>query len=345
MFNFLIGFALTSLPSAETYLPTEPQPFYPRQCRHRDYRAQLAPPKTQGDTAFCFAYTSAELAHQRTMIDVSALDLAMAFYFSPTESLNKISEPELRQYLDTHPGLSQRLEADCYGEDVTISGPHPLFHHLEGGYESNTLLLANARGLCADKDLPSDGGMAHHQSLVQRLEADALAGKGNTSPVVDRITQRFRSPTADLFHSEWFLHVNAVCSHRPPPMPLVPVDFWLARNRREFEQRRRQGQLGESDQEQVLASLDYALDHGRIAALGIDLNTLIEQPDDEDGDHSVNVVGRRHHGGECQYLLRDSSGYECDELLRPIRARCQPREFWVNERELKLSLYAVTYLR
>lgn len=330
---------------ADAYLPAAPA-VSSRRCAPIDYRPVLPAAKSQGDTGFCFSYTSADLINQRLGVNVSALDLAMAFYFADAGRLRRTREPALREYLTAHPRFEQEIEAARAREDVAIDGQHPFFHHLEGGFEAPALLLANTRGLCDDSKMRSEGGFREHMDVLAFLENRASRGVGVVGKDVARLHPRFRDGVADLFHTEWLRYVQVRCGHRPPPIALLPLDFAIAANSADFLRGRTEGRLGDAEQEQVLARVDYALDHARVAAIGLDLNTLLKATQDgDDGDHSVTVVGRRPSRAGCEYLVRDSSGYECGDFQSGIGRRCTDRHLWLKESELKRSLYSVTYLR
>jgi hypothetical protein len=201
------------------------------------------------------------------------------------------------------------------------------------------------RGLCAESGLPSEDGFEDYRRLIAKFERQALAKRGQPGPEVDSFTARFRDTEADLFNTKWLRYSGRTCKHKPPPVPLVPVTFAIAESSSDFHKLKSAGRIGDADQVQVLSALDFALDHGRIASIGIDLNTVLAEPDEEDGDHAVSVAGRRHVMGACEYLIRDSSGVTCREYESQMRKRCKNRQVWLTETELKRSIYGVTYLR
>ena len=340
--SWLIGAALAQ-PDA-TYLPKDHRAAA-RSCADVDYRPQLGPPRTMGDSAFCFAYSSAVLLSQRTGRDVSALDLATGFYLSAPAKFSERVAPVVRAELGDD--FIARLAGETSRPGVDIDGKLAIFPHLEGGFEASTLAWANARGICEDRRLPSAGGTDAYARLNRRLTRAASHERLTAGPEVEGIAARFRGPVTDRFHTGWLRYTRDRCRARPAPVAVLPVDFALTGTSREFLRARREGRLDDDDQTRVFEVLDYALDHDRVAAIGFDLNTVQGHPGyvDDDGDHSVAIVGRRQTPAGCQYLVRDSAPDPCSDFAAAIRPRCDNHQYWLTEDELRRSLYSVTYLR
>ena len=344
MLSLLISVA--AFAAEPSYLPRDVQFAKPRTCRAVDYRSELPPARASGQSAYCFAYSSANLLTQRTGVDVSALDLATGFYLNkPAEFARRVSA---RVLAELGPEFLNRLPRETFRAGVDIDGKLAILPHLEGGFEASTLALANARGLCGDRQLPGEGGTDRYARVIATFRQSALHGRAPAGAEVEGISSRFRGPVADRFHTAWLRFAAKRCKSRPSPLDILPVDFGLAATSREFQVFRSEGRVGDDDQTRVLAALDYALDHGRVAAIGFDLNTVQSHAEyvDDDGDHSVAIVGRRREpGGSCQYLVRDSAGYPCADFSTAVRARCEGRHYWLTEGELRRSLYSVVYLR
>ena len=341
LFIFLCPLAV----SASPYLPKDAMVAGARSCRAVDYRARLGPARTMGSNGYCFAYSSSILITQRTGRDVSAIDLATGFYLGVPAQFDRMVSPAVRRELG--PDYALKLARETYRNGVDVDGPLAIFPHLEGGFEASTLAWANARGLCEDRHLPAQDGTDAYAALMSRMARAAAHGRGPAGDEVEGVSARFRGAVNDRFHVAWLRFARARCQSRPSPVDLLPVDFGLAQTSREFRRARREGRVDDADQTRVLTALDFALDHHRVAAIGFDLNTVQNHAGyvDDDGDHSVAVVGRRAVKAECQYLIRDSAGDACSEFDPAIRPRCAGAHYWLNESELRRSLYSVTYLR
>src|SRR4051812_19012635 len=103
MLALLWSVLLFSAAKAESYLPPDAQIASARHCGAVDFRRNLPKARSQGDTGFCYAYSSATLIAQRTGVDVSATDLATSFYFSDPSLLRSHRDPLIAEYLNRHP--------------------------------------------------------------------------------------------------------------------------------------------------------------------------------------------------------------------------------------------------
>src|ERR1700730_17325651 len=56
-------------------------------------------PLSQGDTAICFAYATADMISQRAGTEISALDVATNYYFADPSRLARSANPDLKRHL------------------------------------------------------------------------------------------------------------------------------------------------------------------------------------------------------------------------------------------------------
>jgi hypothetical protein len=345
------------------FLPADPSFARSHDCKNVDYRLQLGAYRNQGETALCFAYTSAELVQHRTGLSVSALDLATTFYFANVGLLRSQHSPLLQEYLASHADFENTLFGERMGPDVDVapigsdSGEtHPMFHQLEGGFEVPTLVLANLKGLCSEQNLPSAGGLKSHMDFILSHEKAALEGTGAVGQEVSEIIDRFRDPVADIFNTAWLQYVEAKCKRVVSKTPIIPVSYSMASDIRDFYNKVAAHKITKENKARLVAVLDFALNHARIAAIGYDLSTILDPNSEEvqkwtnpsdpgDGDHSSLVVARRKINGHCQYLIRDPSGFDCQDYLPKYAKRCEQHHIWLEEDELLESFYDIVYLR
>jgi hypothetical protein len=291
------------------------------------------------------------LIAQRTGLDASPLDLATSFYFADAKQIGSIQNPILLEYVTSHPEYETRITIDRIDAALNpMNGRaehlHPFFHQLEGGTETTTLLLANVRGICADHQLPSNEGLNRYESLIWEAKQKALNGAGFVIPEIENVIPSFRDGTADLFNSSWLTFIHERCSPVAHPM-LAPVEKSLAEDSKTFYKKLKAGKLSNQERQKLFAVLDYALDHGRIAAIGFDLNTILQPAAQaqDNSDHSSTIIGRRWNKGNCEYLLRDPAGYECKEYQSSLQPRCHEHHLWLTDSELIQSFYSLVYLR
>ena len=310
-------------------------------------------PMSQGDSAICFAYATADMISQRVGVTVSALDVATRYYFADPAGLLHSRDRALRSYLRRHPDLAEEIAEsrnDTEASRERNPGRKPYFDKLEDGQEEAAALLYNLGGLCTDRDLPSFDGYGQHVRTFgalrwrSRVAAPKISWRslGGTVP-------RLRDPATDAFNAGWIAHVERRCRRRPLPVPLIPVSDAIADNQLDFMDkaaRREPGLAAGTDR--LMAMIDYALDHGRLPVIGYSWYVLEERlPKDPDiaADHSSPIIARRKVGGRCQYHLQDNTGEYCARMRPGIAERCDLGRVWLDEDELRASLYSVIYLR
>ena len=309
-------------------------------------------PMSQGDSAICFAYATADMISQRVGVTVSALDVATRYYFADPAGLHRSRDRALRRHLATHPDLAEDI-AESRNDTEASKERNPLrkpfFDKLEDGQEEAAALLYNLGGLCPDRDLPSFDGYGQHVRTLGRLRwRSRLAPKMSWRSLAGTV-DRLRDPATDAFNAGWIAHVERRCRRQPLPVPLLPVSDSIADNQLDFMERVKAGDpdlAGGSDR--LMAMIDYALDHARLPVVGYSWYVLEERnPKDPDiaADHSSPILGRRRTGGRCQYHLQDNTGEYCARMRPEIRERCALGRVWLDEAELRASLYSVIYLR
>ena len=309
-------------------------------------------PMSQGDSAICFAYATADMISQRVGLTVSALDVATRYYFADPAGLERGRHPALRAYLRGRPDLAEEIAEsrnDTEASRERNPGRKPYFDKLEDGQEEAAALLYNLGGLCEDRDLPSFDGYGQHDRTFGALRWRSRLAPKLCWRSLGGTVARLRDPATDAFNAGWIAHVERRCRRRPLPVPLLPVSDAIADNQLDFMDkaaRRDPGLAAGSDR--LMAMIDYALDRGRMPVIGYSWYVLEERnPKDPDiaADHSSPIIARRRAAGRCQYHLQDNTGEYCARMRPGIRERCDLGRVWLDEDELRASLYSVIYLR
>jgi hypothetical protein len=312
-------------------------------------------PISQGDSAICFAYSTADMISRRLGRIVSALDVATAFYFANPAELYKSRDARLRAYLEEHKDLPGEIAAERHRVDVSAEenpAKKPYFDKLEGGEEDAAALLLNVKGACLDRDLPSDDGYYNYLTdlAVMRRAAAVAPDPGICLRSVGATAPKLQDLVANSFNDAWVRFVDARCKRRlHGAAPLLPVSYRAAVDEREATERKREGQaIGPQEKAHMFAMIDYALDHRRNPTIGYSFYLLeARAPDDPDefADHSSMVLARRKINGVCHYLVQDNTGEWCSRLRPAIAKRCIAGRIWLSEQELDETIYSVTYLR
>jgi hypothetical protein len=312
-------------------------------------------PMSQGDTAICFAYATADMISQRVGVTVSALDVATRYYFADPSGLFGSRDRALRRYIAAHPDLAEGI-AESRNDTEAARERNPLrkpyFDKLEDGQEEAAALLYNVGGLCPDRDLPSFDGYGQHVRTLAALRWRSRLAPRMCWRSLGGTVDRLRDPATDAFNAGWIAHVERRCRRRPLPVPLLPVSDSIADNQLDFMERAAAAKGHDPDLaaggERLMAMIDYALDHGRLPVVGYSWYVLeARDPKDPDlaADHSSPILARRKRDGRCQYRLQDNTGEYCARMRPGIRERCDLGRVWLDEAELRASLYSVIYLR
>ncbi len=309
-------------------------------------------PMSQGDSAICFAYATADMISQRVGVTVSALDVATRYYFADPAGLFRSRDRALRKYLAAHPDLTEEIaESRNDTEASKERNPQrkPFFDKLEDGQEAGAALLYNLGGLCPDRDLPSFDGYGQHVRTFGTLRWRSRLAPRMSWRSLGGTVDKLRDPATDAFNAGWITHVERRCRRKPLPVPLLPVSDSIADNQLDFMERARSGDPDlAKGTDRLMAMIDYALDHGRLPVVGYSWYVLeARDPKDPDlaADHSSPIIARRKVGGRCRYHLQDNTGEYCARMRPGIRERCELGRVWLDEAELRASLYSVIYLR
>ena len=309
-------------------------------------------PMSQGDSAICFAYATADMISQRVGVTVSALDVATRYYFADPAGLFRSRDRALRKYLAAHPDLTEEIaESRNDTEASKERNPQrkPFFDKLEDGQEEAATLLYNLGGLCPDRDLPSFDGYGQHVRTFGALRWRSRLAPRMSWRSLGGTVDKLRDPATDAFNAGWIAHVERRCRRKPLPVPLLPVSDSIADNQLDFMERARSGDPDlAKGTDRLMAMIDYALDHGRLPVVGYSWYVLeARDPKDPDlaADHSSPIIARRKVGGRCRYHLQDNTGEYCARMRPGIRERCELGRVWLDEAELRASLYSVIYLR
>lgn len=311
-------------------------------------------PLTQGDSAMCFAYATADMISQRIGMVVSPMDVATKYYFADPARLALIDEPELRHNIAAHGDLAAVVRHSRDAVDISRDGNaarQPLFDKLEGGEEDLAALLYNVGGVCLDTDLPSFDGYKFARDFLRRslLRATLAPGPNASYRALGTTPASLRSRTADAYNAAWVAETNRLCRRRPSPVPLLPVSYRIAPDRQAILEELQSGRkIARAKQDRMMAMIDYALDHGRAPAVGYTYWVLEEREahdPDITADHSSIVLARRRADGACQYQVQDNTGEYCAAMKPEIRMRCENGRIWLTDAELREAAYSVVYLR
>ncbi|WP_413943657.1 hypothetical protein [Bdellovibrio sp. HCB-162] len=327
-------------------------------CSSIDYRSELGPNRDQGDLSWCFAYTSADLISQRVKQRVSATDIASTFILADPYQLENSSQPEVKNYLQENPDFYNRVQTHRK-EAAGKYDPKNILNSAgltdTGGQEDTTIMLANSKGMCAEKNFPStEKNQTQFLKNIARIHYKKNKSYQDvnrcplfrpqtdfTSAIVDPLSVAM----ADVYETE----LDKRCHRKPWPVPLVPVMVKFGDDLAQYEEKIKKGEITKDEgAAKLFATIDSALENGRVSAIGYNAYSIM--PPDEGGDnrhadHSSVIAARRMIKGQCHYLIRNTWGSDCSTYYPKFRNRCEQGNIWITKEELKESLYSVTYMK
>ncbi len=266
----------------------------------------------QGDASWCYAYVTADLLSFELGQRVSAADIALS-------------------YNDWDKRLASHLK-------------HSEMNN--GGNPAAAAEVAMSKGMCLERDLPSDLYLIPGKQLTPMeiiRSAEALKDSWDQSRRAEDLCGPFRSvkemfPNLDTkTYAEIILKTNklevvsklqeATCRGKRVKMPSALEG--VAADSRSLS----------NGQQRMLNRLDQVLRHKPVAAL---VNAPFVGLNPKDGRHVVTVVGRRFNKKnlKCEYMIRDSNEY-----CPPGLFSCEGSERWTSEDNLKNNLVQIDYLR
>lgn len=303
------------------------KPSIPDNCSPVDLRSKMEPIHHQGDVGWCHAYTAADLFSFKTGKQISAASLAVhgeRKFISPV----KIIEPESE--------VSAR-----------------------GSYLDHTLTAGLQKGLCLEKDFPSEyypDKRQYNQMLDFIKESESRANLINQIkklklPIsgLDIEIKDCLQETAQSLHSMKQIQTlkkirDAVIKNSVATDVFLNMEEKACKQRRIFPNVSIQSIGKDRPKTQMITAIDDQLKKGAPAGVAYFADFLNEEMAKESG-HASSVIGRNINPqtNKCEYLIRNSWGSSCEGV--PEKYRCHKGNFWVTRDELYRNLIQVSYIK
>lgn len=276
--------------------------------------------RNQDSVGWCYAYTASDLLSYRLKKRISAVSL----YDSGQEIEADISSPSagkggdigdsIRNYLAKNKGLC--LESELPSSDFQ-------FCTYNNYAEFLNYFLNSARSFEFDK------------TLKENL---CLADDLNTAfPGIDINTIRYRISRNGSKNLMEYLYKQKCRTAHFSNVKINPINRYLPRVK----------------PDSMLEDIDRLLNNKEVIGVGYTYSKMIDRG--ERGDHASLIVGRKYNPEtrECEYLMRNSMGKECNFVIKPgltCMKVCDDKgcryngHFWVSRSLLKENLIGITYL-
>jgi hypothetical protein len=318
-------------------------------CSSRDFRPALGAIRNQKELSWCYAVSAADLVTQKTGRRVSSADLAVTFIMQSPQDLVTKGRSEIQNFLKQNPNFFADLAYVRKNEDINfdpneIDGVKGLID--SGGDASFAIFLANAKGSCLEKNLPTDDALILKMLHQAKLEVMKTIDRVPQTPQSDA-TSAIKNPTSIAIAKRFEKMVDRRCHRSPFKASLIPVrvgeldiDNYIKKYKEDEPGRK-------ILHDKLFREMDEVLDTRRAVEIGYNLYSIAEKPEgqrERDGDHSGIIAGRKMIGGQCHYLLRNTQGPDCD-FLPKFAARCSNGHVWITREELEPTLYGLSYLK
>lgn len=305
-------------------------------CQERDFREKMGEARDQGESGWCFANTTADVASCLVGFRVSSDDIAITYHANARDKVKE--DPDLKPILARSESMRGLIDEPPTVQDPEIkplkykSTPDSVTYHgieNEGGDEDVAMVLAAHRGFCPESEMPS--GEDRNVKIINAVKAIHNRGKPSMSVAEAYI--------------QWS---DKQCpGRRKPQALLVPKSTRIAYDldgiakmpKDEVQKKRAE----------LIQEIDHQLDEYRPVMAGINVNELTTKEwAAGQREHSVVIGGRKMINGQCHYFIRNSSGQDCDVFRPELRAggKCDERHggVWMTLDKLP-SLYSIVTVK
>lgn len=317
-------------------------------CKPVDLRSCLGQSRDQGETGWCFATTTADLASCVLGERVSATDIALSYHLAAPDSLDR--QKNFLEGISQNPDLNSRFNdwqrrEYPFAESFRIgkNGNLPDYKGLyaEGGEEDIAFMVAANRGFCLDAKLPS--GPLFDVKNIQEAKKHSAKSFSMTPELEFGHVPSSSRRVAQAFWS-WG---DARCGARLKPRQfMMPKTFSIASDSLELKKLRKNSKNFQKLRSQLLNQIDLHLDAGRPVASGMDTRDMTTPEwSGEDPEHSIIFAGRKLIAGSCHYFVRNTGGSDCSIYLSQLSPKtlCDAAAggIWVRMEQIP-SLYSST---
>lgn len=279
-------------------------------CTSVDLRDKMGPIRNQDSIGWCYAFAAADLASYKLQKQISAADIALTHN---KDFLNDV--------------------ARLFGKNEST---------FEGGFPQQALKKAMRKGLCLEKDLPSEDNA--NSEFVDRLSNIDKMGRLNidgknsncnslhnqTKAIFPNINVRELQEILKKSSTNNFIEnmANKTCGDR------IKADF-------EVET------ISKLDSEKFAKVLDQQMDNKNPVSLTYDATVLFNRRDYATSNfvHASVVVGRRHNQktGQCEYLIRNSWGRGCGTYDPQLA--CDNGNIWIPKADILKRSHEASYIK
>lgn len=300
---------------------------FAKSCTDIDLRNNvLGHVRDQGKIAWCYAYTASDLlTYKFNQAPFSAADTAITYN---VEKLPKL----------------QKFFSNLYSK---IIRSEEIYHEHETGFMFIALKAAMKRGLCLEKDFPSEDIIrVDHEGEkwvkfpeavleINKIRKSLLIAKKMRHHYPEVVWFKFPQITKDQFYhilksqkaeNVFYELSKFICVDQRKEIPNMNLGYHV-RNKN------------------IISQIDKQLENKNIVGISYFMSILEKHDGKLNGFHSSAIVGRRINKktNTCEYLIRNSHGPDCSSY--DPRLECEEGNIWMPEKSLKRSLLDLIYIK
>ena len=255
-------------------------------CSTIDLRASLGPPRDQGNTGWCYAFTAADLISQKLRTRVSAFDIATGFSFNDRSSISP-NDRRFKEFVRKNPGALKRWDEAVGSQikqltDEQVACLNTGVYQF-GGIDEVAILLSNLNGLCREESLPRTQSEIESASEEIKLFAatvnldDLYCRAPGELPPLQTYRPPFDEPQASSFFRAVVNHwTGSRCSPRlRPRATLMPGSLYLTDETAVLLRKYRDHKRRAVAQKVLYSAIDRALERGAAVSIGYSLHDLL----------------------------------------------------------------------
>ncbi len=292
-------------------------------CSNVDLRDKFGPVRNQDGVGWCYSFAAADMIGFKN------------------NGRARVSAAELvQQYMSTPILKSQTLAVNTVGQYEYINTYKDASDKYRGGQVHEILKLAANKGVCLEKDIPSElnGGPTINEAYSQII--------GLTKHVKHNSRYVNNCIQASSYYRNFFprLSVREIQSAMNTAAYQGVISKLQAQScKTRYAADFQASEVGfESRDKQKMAQIIRSqLDANKPVAIGYRIGLIMNHANPNGGHGSVLVGRRKNRAGACEYLIRNSYGRSCDGYKNP--SKCNQGNIWVTEKDLFESMLSATY--
>ena len=305
-----------------------------KRCQPVDLREKLPPIRDQGALGWCYAHVAADLASFYTGENISPFGIVVD-YDRPEGGVWKLL-------------LQMKRNGIAMFKHKTW---HLKLYQKEGGQIGEALNASVSKGLCLERELPTEGHFMGLRSLLVMVDSLKKNQLRATSPIdvyydngdfAGEVQCNNLSIISSLFPTLDIDTISRILERAEKNAFVKRLAPHACKARIPFDKKFRTTFF--PSKEMFIEKVHSLLNNKDIVGIGYD-SSILYRFSQEGGNHASSIVGRRWNEStqQCQLLLRNTYGASCKRNYRK-KYDCDGGYLWIDEHALATHSHTMTYL-